>query len=603
MTDRRFLSQLAGIALGVATGVAYAVVGPKPAIPLLLVIAVITIALSLRGKPFSLPAITVTKKDLAVVVLLVVIMAPVYCWRLYSTPWQINTDEVTIMVAAKDALAVPHHDIFGLSNYAALPAAVFLVIGRLGEALGGIDLAHMRLVHGLLGIVCVLLAYAFFRQFMEPLKAGTIAALLGFNHSLFAISRMAMRENTSLLFELLAMTLLVRGIQRSSRATTFLGGVATGMAFYVYFPGRITLLIGLALLAAIYLLKPRRDVLRNVGGHTVIFLLGWAMIAAPVIASSSKSSKHAYEHARQQFLFYPEGRKEQQGWIQAKSPAEAWKANIWNGLATFNAKKIDQGNIYPNEGNGFVDPATGVLVWIGFVLILARTWRRRSSLLTEGDDGAVALGDLTALFGFLTLLLTLSFLVNKAPNYTRLLVILPYATYLVGAALWKGAELVTRSKVGVSGGERRNWLQPMVVMLVVAAIGLWNVRIFFDMVHVGRAKGNDVGSTGRYVAARSDLPSYTWILAADSTHAYYGWGGPAQWGHWMGFFAGPRQVVRVESVATVASVNVPPPFTVFIARPAWDQAEATFRERFPRYRIVSVTPDSRLLAIDVLGTR
>jgi 4-amino-4-deoxy-L-arabinose transferase-like glycosyltransferase len=594
----RTLSGICGLALGLGVSVVYAYIGFKPAMPYLLVAGVGAVAFSFQRSPISLRSAAPSRSDLVAVGILLLVMAPLYWWRLYSTPWQINSDELTIMVVAKQLINAPQTDLFGVSSIFGFPSAVFVFVGRLAESLGGIDLYHSRVVHSTLGMGCVLLAYGFFRQFMEELRAGTLAVILGANHALFAISRMAMRENTGLFLELLALWLLARGFQRRSRADIFLAGATTGLAFYAYFPARITLVIVLALLCGIPVMNARREVVKLVGGYTAIFLLGWALVAAPVMIASRANSDWAFAYTRQQFLIYPEGRKLEQDWTGEKTPAGAWKANIRNGLTMFNSRMHDQGYIYPNYKHGFVDPITGVLLWLGFVVAGARVVRNRRRLLSNMESGAATLADLTALVGFLTLYLSSALVITKAPNYTRLLVVLPFVSYLAGTALWALADWLTRRL-----SDARESMRVGIACVGVVLIALWNISIFNDFVAVGRRHGNDVGSTGRYVEARKNAVGYTWVLAADKTHPYYSWGEAWQWKTWVGFFAGPNQTMQVSPLAELSSLNLPGSFTVFITNAVWQSAEAEFRVRHPLYEVNWLTPDGRFLAVDVRGTR
>ena len=584
----------AGLLVGVGVSVFYAYSGFKPVLPFVLVAAIAAIALSLTAsrEPDLVPA--PLRSDLIAVGVLAIVMAPFYWWRLYSIPWQINSDEITIMLSAKQLLSMPKVDLFGVNAIFGFPPAVFVFVGRLAKWIGGVDLYHSRLVHSTLGLSCVLLAYGFFRQFLEPFRAGTLAAILGVNHALFAISRMAMRENTGLFLELLTLWLLARGLQRRSRTEVFLAGASTGIAFYAYFPARIALVVVLALLFCIVVLNASREMAKTVATYALIFLVGWALLAAPVMIASRANTALAFSYARQQFLIYPEGRKLEMDWTGEKTPEGAVKANIRNGLTMFNTRKHDQGYIYPNYNHGFVDPFTGVLLWIGVVVAGVRAIRKRKRLLSPDESGAVALADLTALVGFFTIYLSCAFIITKAPNYTRLLVILPFVAYLAGIAMWTAAEWL-------AAGSRstRNAL----VAASVGAIGLWNVLIFSDFVGVGRRNGNDVGSTGRYIETRKNAFGYSWVLAADKANPYYSWGEAWQWKDWAGFFAGPNQTMQVIPVSGLGTLNIPGNFTVFITNTAWQMAEPDFRLRHPLYDVSWLTPDSRLLAIDVRGTR
>lgn len=598
----RVLTGIIGTALAIGVHGYYASAGYRPAMPFLLVIAVAAICVALERERRSLRSVIPAPVDLIAVLVLLVLMAPLYWWRLHSTPWQVNSDEVTIMLVAKRILAEPKPDLFGISYIFGFPSAVFIFVGRLADVLGGVGLHASRIVHGTIGMGCVLLAYGLFRQVMQPLRAGTLAVILGANHALFAISRMAMRENTGLFLELLALWLLARGVQKRSRVQIFLAGVATGIAFYAYFPARIALVIALSILVVIPLMNPRRDIVKRAALYAALVAIGWSVVAAPVMIASRKNADLAFTYARQQFLIYPEGRKLEMDWTGEKTPSAAWKANIRNGLTMFNSRMHDQGYIYPNYKHGFVDPVTGVLLWIGFILAAVRVVRKRRELLAETGAAGGAFADLSAIVGFLGIYLSCAFLITKAPNYTRLLVVLPFVAYFAGTALWWIADQVTRRLPAIEVPSRAAARTAIACGLVVV-IGLWNVAIFRDFALLGHRDGNDVGSTGRYVEARMNAPGYTWVLAADKTHPYFNWGEAWQWKDWVGFFAGPNQTTQVASVAELSTLALPGSFTVLLTNIAWQEAETGFRARYPFYEVTWLTPDARLLAIDVRGTR
>ena len=192
------LGGFGGVLLGAGVSIAYALRAYHPAMPYVLGVAVIAVAVSLRNSSrtdsLSLPS----RQDLAAVAVLLLIMIPLYTLRVYTTPWQVNTDEVTLVSISRIMMTGPPADVFGITNYFGCPAAAFLLFGIFGQILGGIDLYHLRLAHGILGVGCIVVAYALFRQFMRPIVAFSAAVILGANHSLVGYSRMAMWPNTSL---------------------------------------------------------------------------------------------------------------------------------------------------------------------------------------------------------------------------------------------------------------------------------------------------------------------------------------------------------------------------------------------------------------------
>ena len=75
--------------------------------------------------------------------------------------------------------------------------------------------------------------------------------------------------------------------------------------------------------------------------------------------------------------------------------------NAKNGLGAFNNTVVDHGWIYQNNGHGFVDPLTGILLWLGVGVVgiglvalradnparaAAAAARRASAMAREGSQ-------------------------------------------------------------------------------------------------------------------------------------------------------------------------------------------------------------------------
>ncbi len=541
-------------------------------------------------QPLLLRSVRIGKLDMLALVVLLLCMIPLYSFKLYTIPWQINTDEVTIMVVAKQLVSLPGTDLFGLSYYFGFPSLIFVLFGWLAGLLGGIDLYHFRLVHSLFGVGSVLVCFLLFRQFMKPVPAFLGAFLLGTNHALFAISRMAMRDNTGLFLELLALLFLTLGFLRKSNFATFIGGVVTGLGFYTYFPGRITWVIWLLVLSSIAILYPARKSFKKLAHIGAIFLLGWILVALPVLFATVCQTSQAFEYQKQQFLLYPEGRALEQQWTGAENGIEAWKINIRNGLLMFNTAHHDEGYIYPNYGHGFVDTVTGVLLWLGVIAAVVRVVRRKETL-----------GDIVALVGFFVLYVSFAFFITKAPNYTRLLVVLPFVAYFVSSFIWQVITLCTDFCKSYFRQGRLIFIG--IAFAVVIFIGYSNIKIFKEFTALGAVAGNDVGSTARFVVAQKNNPAQAWVLAANKSYMYYSWGEPYQWQSWLGFFASESQPVVIIDPGELGATQFKAPTTMFISDEAWNTYEVVFRRRHPLLRITNITPDGRLKAIEVLGIR
>jgi len=506
------------------------------------------------------------------------------------------------MSVARELIHAPHVDLFGISGYFGCPNAAFLVFGEIAHLMGGINLNNVRLVHALLGIACVVATYGLFRCLSANRRvAASAAIIMAANHSLIAYSRMAMWSDSALLLEILSLYFLARGFKASSRRDFFLAGVACGFAFYVYFPGRIAIALCFLSLAVLVLLRARPRPLKRVFGNAAVLFAGWLLAAAPVLIATAKNRGADTQYQREQLLIYPEGRAAAERWTGTPTPRAAWIANARFGLGTFNAHVVDHSWLYPNGGHGFVDTLTGILVWIGviacgaMVLPLRKRRRRERNAVAPDDLDAAVL----ALTGFAILYVTLALLVTKAPNYQRLLMILPFSSYLAAAGLWYLARASTDLMSRFTSAERSRLLGDCAVALVVFLIVVINISIFRDYTVAGRRNGHEVGSTGRMVAARRNESGHTWILAADKQHLYYFWGEPWWWQGWIGFFAGENQTVEVVPPDQLDAQWLPHGATIFTSGATWAEFGGQFRSDHSVTSVKNVVPDGRLVAIEV----
>ena len=87
----------------------------------------------------------------------------------------------------------------------------------------------MRLLHAVVGLLTIAACYALFRQLLPRSWAFFAPLLVGVSHSMFMISRLAMRENTAVLVLVVALTLLLWGFRQHHELAIFLGGVAAGL--------------------------------------------------------------------------------------------------------------------------------------------------------------------------------------------------------------------------------------------------------------------------------------------------------------------------------------------------------------------------------------
>jgi 4-amino-4-deoxy-L-arabinose transferase-like glycosyltransferase len=564
-----FGSWLASLSLYAAYGFSFGIL-----ILWLVALATIGFCLYEPGQPRT----SIDRKDILAALGLAVMFAPLYLLLLHEIPFQIGFDEISVMVYEDIQLARPA-DLFGISEYAGFPAAMFLIFGWLGEALGGVGLANMRLVHAIGGLLILALSYAFFRQFMTRRLALAASVVLGSNHALLAISRMGQWDNSALLLELVALAALIYAFKRESRFGAYLAGAAAGLTFYVYFPSRATFPIWLlSILVAGYFAR-KRVPRENLGRLVRLSSLGFVLVVVPVLIAGAQNSRINAGYYKRQLLIFPEGRELQRSWMKAESELEGLWINVAHGLTTFNNLEHDQGFVYPNRGHGFLDPFTGILLWAGVFVVGRRLHRGQN-------------GDALSLVGFGVLWLFYAFGVNQSPNYTRLLVTLPFVSALAVAGMASIADQIS-DRLGRAGGS--NWILGLGLLTVFA----WNMSIYAEFIRQGFERSDLVGATARYVEARSGEEQRSLHLVTTLGNPYFTWGNEDQWEHWIGFFAGDGQNFSIVDPELCLEGECVPPFTAFMSRKQWDLIWLAMGERFPNLHLVSIIPDGSRVAIEV----
>ena len=289
-------------------------------------------------------------------------------------------------------------------------------------------------------------------------------------------------------------------------------------------------------------------------------------------------------------LITSEGSELQRDWVFADSVLEGYLQNVEFGLTTFNNKIVDHGCIYLNEGHGFVDPLSGILLWIAVVGIGLLFIRRR-----QVNDP----WPLLMLSGFLALWIAFAFLINQAPNYPRLLITLPFVAYLVTVSVRALGGLLERglSRLGYEGGTR---LRGAVAGVALASIAVWNLAIAWDYIDQGRTQGDAFGSTGRYIAAHPKQNTYL-IADQQGAYQYFTWGYEQWWHDWT------RLTSKAELRGSVPpneldALNPQPPFALLMSSALLKVAQPGLDARYPSGRVRNIVPSGQLVVFEVPAT-
>jgi tetratricopeptide (TPR) repeat protein len=477
------------------------------------------------------------------------------------------------------------NDLFGLSDYFGFPYFSFLVLARAGDLIGGIDIFHQRSLHALWGIFIVLLTYPFYRTLGLKRNVAFIAAvIMCFSHALVGISRLAFRDNVSLLLELPALALLFRGLTANSLLCTFLGASLAGLEWYGYFPGRITAPLSLLYLAVLYILQRRRFSGWHLLKHATVYAFAFTITVSPLAMSYLRDQDLAAlsnTYQRIAWLWYPEGQHYAMDSTRANTLTEALLLNALYGLSTFNNTLSDHGWKYCNHGHGFVDPLTGVLLWIGFFSTI-RLLRRQPA---------------TALIvtGFAFELLSFSLLISQTPNYTRLLVILPFSVYLTAYGIVASAQILSRL------AKDRKRIMPVrrgIATVLVLAVCLWNVYIYGDYVICGIKYGDCEGSIARYLEARKQKSNHLFIIVNGPSEPVFDKLPVYAWADGSTPFISPEQIVLYFAPADAATVRLSPPFTLFMTGAVWEHYKNRILEIYPKIVVHNLWQKTGLVALE-----
>jgi 4-amino-4-deoxy-L-arabinose transferase-like glycosyltransferase len=562
-----------GLALGAGSLVHYNANGYGRGMLVVWLAALALLAVACWTMSRTVPRIALA--DVAISAGLALAFAPLYLLALYRWPVQVSSDEVAIMDVSRQAAQSGNLDPLGTSWYLNRPALLFEGWGELGQALGGVDLFHMRLLHALVGLLVIAASYALFRQLLPRRWAVFAAFVLGISHSFFMISRLAMRENTAVLVVVVGLTLLLWGLRNDHALSTFLGGVVAGLGYYVYEPGRVAFLLWVLFLAGLIVFFRREVPVRTVLKLGAIAAAAFVLTVGPIGIADAKIPPGQWNPQHDSLLIYPEARVAQQNWVFASSEWAGYLKNVKFGLSTFNNTVEDHSWIYANRGHGFVDPLTGVLLWLGAGIVAVGLVRRRR-----------APGALLMLGSFVALWLGLALLINKAPNYTRLLVTLPFVAYLVTEAVrWLAGRWRTVPRAAA-----------IIVGLTAVVLVAWNLAIAWDFVDEGRVRGQDIGTTVRYVDSHEGSGERFYIA---QPYFEYEPGSPD--GRLRSFADDPRQVPPPIDSAQLPNFVGTPPFALFMTRVTWKPVSTQLALRYPSGRIRNVTPDGVRVVFEVPG--
>jgi len=533
------------------------------------------------------------RSDVVAISALYALSLPIYLWSVYTFPLRLNSDESVLLCAEQQYVGKGLVDIFGLSDYFGFQLFPFLLQGWLAQALGGVDLYHVRLLNALTGTIIVACSYVFFRSLglKWPLAAcGTL--FVCFNHSLIVISRIASRTNGGLLVEILTLTCLYVGFQKKSNFATCIGGLFAAVAFNVYYSARLVLPIWLLFLLLLVRFKPgfyTRTELVRLG---CVFVTSFTLCVAPLVAGLLREPQFAQDAMNYQSgtcLLFAQGRL---------FATDRWGKDgiahcITSGLTVFNNTVEDQAYIYPNKGNGFVDPISGVLLWLGVIRVFS-TFR--------GKPAAILM-----LSGFFFEYLAYALLTFPSPNYTRCLVMLPFAGYFVARAIgslgWAGTKIVASRK----WLHWRNCHRALMVSFCLAII-FANLKALFEFAPSNEFGGRDLGTTARYLECQKQIPGHLFVVVVDVDHPYFQRLSlvddyvPTCYSNTQPYIS-TNQDLKLFTPQDLDTVQLSPPFSILMNGDVWKDKGIKLQQKYPLLTMHAIDPEDDLIVCESINPK
>lgn len=511
-------------------------------------------------------------------------------------PYEISTDEIYSVGTVRSFAEGSARDAFGLVSWWGLPAMWFAAVAR-AAPLTGTSIEAVRLVTAVTALLVPVPFYLWVRTLHGRRVAIVATALLAFSHAFIGWGRLALNQNSPLLLLALALALLALGLSRRDPVGALWGGICLGLGFYTYPSGQIAVFIWLAALGAWWIARAEsRGALLHLGG---LSLLGFGLAVAPMLVNVLLDFGDFTQRARAVAITNPEAIERLAALWQMEDPGAIVRENVKRALLGLNAPFPYV--TYYNPRHAFLDPATGILAWLGLGLAV---WRPRNPGLS------------LAAIGFLAIYAT-GFLTEGAPAHGRLLIALPFVAVL-------GAEALVRLS-GAFVPDRPLARRSLRWGLAAGLLGiiLLNLSIFRGFVrHQMSAGRNDaVTAIGRTLGVGIELdgpfrryfgqgrtwdPRHRVFFYSEEDAPLFRWGDPADWHAWISFFADSALVHRVENLDGFrpgGSADIAFEFwnraTLFLPTRVWEREEARLMERFPRLEARAITPNRRITVVDI----
>jgi hypothetical protein len=566
-----------------------------------LALCLVIVAISIAAIPFRRNAESNGKRfldqqDLYIMLALWCLALPLCVFLIDFVPFLITDDEPYTVIVTRTAMTSGIHNLFGPSGLEEYANLGFIIFGKIAEFLGGVTLGNLRVVDGFIGTFTVVSLYALYRTTWEKSYAALGALVVGFNHAFIAQSRMCFRGGIDVLIETIAYCVLIRASQINSSILAFSGGIIAGCGFYFYYPARCIMPLWIATVL-FSVLTWNRGAFAAQRKLIAIALLSFTLTILPNLVGFA--GIHS-SWTLSQLLITKSGIAMQMERSQTTSASSAVLANAQKQLTCLNIPNYDIFGNYVNPHAAFCDPITGFLVWIG---LLVTIFRRK---VDEKEQWLRIL----SVGSFSILMLAYAFVIGCAPNYPRLIMLLPFIGYLVMSLLWWFNEKV--GSIFKGDPARVRFLLGIFSIAIVGAILYSNIQSLRLWVYYWLEFPEPKYMTMRYIERRKNIGNYKLYIVTPKA----GGSPDSNFFPWLSaddiktdfksFTDNPPEINTIEPKDFCKDVEsdlldgqaISPPLSVLVLKKSCP-CIADFIHRHPSVMIHDITPDGARQALEI----
>lgn len=234
---------------------------------------------------------------------------------------------------------------------------LYLYFNALILKLFGVSYWSMKLLSIIPGVISCASVFLIGQEIFERRAAFGTALLFTLGHWPIRLSRYGWDASFMVMGFSLSLLLLLSAIQRGRPLYAYSAGMAAGLSLYSYLAARICVISLLGFLIFECVLRRNRSILK----HTIAFGTGAALVAFPLLCYYFMKPSTFSVRTAELSIF---NRSHDPSWIILK--------NIWRHALMFHTF----GGTYARDnfpGLPMMDPVTGVLFLIGFVILVTST--------------------------------------------------------------------------------------------------------------------------------------------------------------------------------------------------------------------------------------